>query len=39
MGFTPEGLPGSLQILARPFQEQAAFQTAFAYEQATMHRM
>ncbi|KAK9791143.1 hypothetical protein WJX73_010179 [Symbiochloris irregularis] len=38
MGFTPEGLPGSLQILARPFDEATMIRVAYGYEQATQHR-
>ncbi len=34
-GFTPEGLPAGLQIVARAFQEAMTFRVAFAYEQAT----
>jgi Asp-tRNA(Asn)/Glu-tRNA(Gln) amidotransferase A subunit family amidase len=38
MGFTKDGLPVGLQLLARPFDEHKLFQYAFAYEQATKHR-
>jgi len=38
MGFTADGLPVGLQILARPFDEHKLFQYAFAYEQITKHR-
>jgi Asp-tRNA(Asn)/Glu-tRNA(Gln) amidotransferase A subunit family amidase len=38
MGFTKNGLPLGLQILARPFDEHKLFQYAFAYEQVTKHR-
>ena len=38
MGFTKDGLPVGLQLLARPFDEHKLFQYAFAYEQATNHR-
>ena len=31
-------LPGSLQFLARPFDEANMIRAAFAYEQATRHR-
>ena len=31
-------LPGSLQFLARPFDEANMIRAAFAYEQATQHR-
>jgi aspartyl-tRNA(Asn)/glutamyl-tRNA(Gln) amidotransferase subunit A len=34
-GFTPDGLPVGLQIIAAPFQEAAALRAAHAYEQAT----
>ncbi len=34
-GFTSEGLPIGLQLLAAPFQESRLLQTAYAYEQAT----
>lgn len=38
MGFTKDGLPVGLQILARPFDEYKLFQYAYVYEQATKHR-
>jgi Asp-tRNA(Asn)/Glu-tRNA(Gln) amidotransferase A subunit family amidase len=38
MGFTDNGLPLGLQLLARPFDEAKLFQYAYAYEQATRHR-
>lgn len=38
MGFTKDGLPVGLQMLARPFDEYKLFQYAYAYEQATKHR-
>lgn len=38
MGFTKQGLPAGLQILAAPFDEHKLFQYAYAYEQATLHR-
>ena len=38
MGFTANGLPLGLQLLARPFDEHKLFQFAFAYEQATLQR-
>ncbi len=38
MGFTKDGLPVGLQMLARPFDEHKLFQYAYAYEQATKHR-
>jgi aspartyl-tRNA(Asn)/glutamyl-tRNA(Gln) amidotransferase subunit A len=34
-GFTAEGLPIGMQLLAAPFQEAKLLQVAFAYEQAT----
>lgn len=38
MGFTSNGLPVGLQLLARPFDEHLLFQFAYAYEQQTKHR-
>lgn len=38
MGFTRNGLPVGLQILARPFDEGKLIQYAYAYEQATHYR-
>ena len=38
MGFTTNGLPLGLQLLARPFDEGKLIQYAYAYEQATHHR-
>ncbi|MEA3642498.1 MAG: amidase family protein [Lamprobacter sp.] len=38
MGFTDNGLPLGLPLLARPFDEHKLFQYAYAYEQATQHR-
>jgi Asp-tRNA(Asn)/Glu-tRNA(Gln) amidotransferase A subunit family amidase len=38
MGFSEDGLPLGLQLLARPFEEHKLFQYAYAYEQATGHR-
>ncbi|MCX5697476.1 MAG: Asp-tRNA(Asn)/Glu-tRNA(Gln) amidotransferase subunit GatA [Candidatus Omnitrophica bacterium] len=39
-GFTKKGLPVGLQILARPFSEEAILRVAHAYEQATeWHKM
>lgn len=37
-GFTPEGLPLSLQIVGRPFAEETVFKVADAYERATAWR-
>jgi len=34
-GFDSRGLPIGLQIIGRPFGEQAVLRTAYAYEQAT----
>lgn len=34
-GFSKNGLPIGLQILAKPFNEEAIFRTAYAYEQNT----
>ncbi len=39
MGFSEGNLPAGLQILARPYAEGLLFQYAYAYEQATMHRL
>lgn len=38
MGFTADGLPAGLQILARRFDEPVIFRIAYAYEQRTRHR-
>jgi amidase len=38
MGFTHNGLPLGLQLLARPFDEGKLIQFAYAYEQATHYR-
>jgi Asp-tRNA(Asn)/Glu-tRNA(Gln) amidotransferase A subunit family amidase len=38
MGFTRNGLPLGLQLLARPFDEGKLIQFAYAYEQATHYR-
>lgn len=38
MGFTRNGLPLGLQLLARPFDEDKLLQYAFAYEQTTHYR-
>jgi Asp-tRNA(Asn)/Glu-tRNA(Gln) amidotransferase A subunit family amidase len=38
MGFTKDGLPLGLQILARPFDEHKLFQYAYSYEQTTKKR-
>jgi Asp-tRNA(Asn)/Glu-tRNA(Gln) amidotransferase A subunit family amidase len=38
MGFTSQGLPAGLQIIAKHFSETTLIQIAYAYEQATKHR-
>ena len=38
MGYTSNGLPGSIQFLARPFDEATMFQIAYGYEQSTKLR-
>ena len=35
MGFTRNGLPLSLQVAAKPFDEETVFRVAHAYEKAT----
>jgi len=37
-GFGPQGLPLSLQLISRPFEEAALFRTGHAYEMATTWR-
>ncbi|NKB35597.1 MAG: amidase [Gammaproteobacteria bacterium] len=37
-GFTKDGLPVGIEILARKWQEPLLIQLAYAYEQATQHR-
>lgn len=39
MGYTRGKLPAGLQILGRPYSEGLLFGLAFAYEQATLHRV
>lgn len=39
MGYTRDTLPAGLQILGRPYSEGLLFGLAFAYEQATLHRV
>ena len=39
MGYTHGHLPAGLQILARPYSEGLLFGLAYAFEQATMHRV
>ena len=34
-GFTNDGLPIGMQILAKPFAEETIFRAAYAYEQST----
>jgi aspartyl-tRNA(Asn)/glutamyl-tRNA(Gln) amidotransferase subunit A len=36
-GFSSEGLPIGLQIMAKPFDEETIFRAAYAFEQATDH--
>ena len=38
MGFTPAGLPLSLQVVGRPFDEATVLRAAHAYEKATNWR-
>jgi Asp-tRNA(Asn)/Glu-tRNA(Gln) amidotransferase A subunit family amidase len=37
-GFTSDGVPVGLELMARPFAEPTLFRLAYAYEQATRHR-
>lgn len=37
-GFTTDGLPVGLELLARPYAEPTLFRLGYAYEQATRHR-
>jgi len=37
-GFTSDGLPVGLELMARPFAESLLFRLAYAYEQGTRHR-
>jgi Asp-tRNA(Asn)/Glu-tRNA(Gln) amidotransferase A subunit family amidase len=39
MGFTNNGLPAGLQIVGKLFSEPMLLGYAYAYEQASMHRM
>lgn len=36
-GFTKDGLPIGLQVLAKPFDEETIFRAAYAFEQSTDH--
>ncbi|MEA3560894.1 MAG: Asp-tRNA(Asn)/Glu-tRNA(Gln) amidotransferase subunit GatA [Candidatus Omnitrophota bacterium] len=38
-GFTASGLPVGLQIIAKPFNEEAIFKCAYAFEQNTDHHL
>ena len=37
-GFTDDGLPVGLELMSRPWTEQALLAMAYAFEQATRHR-
>src|SRR5262245_15658835 len=37
-GFTSDGVPVGIELMARPFAEPALFRLAYAYEQGTKHR-
>jgi Asp-tRNA(Asn)/Glu-tRNA(Gln) amidotransferase A subunit family amidase len=37
-GFTTDGIPVGIELMARPFAESALFKFAYAYEQGTHHR-
>ena len=39
MGYSYDGLPAGLQILGRPYAEGRLIELAYAYEQATHHRL
>jgi aspartyl-tRNA(Asn)/glutamyl-tRNA(Gln) amidotransferase subunit A len=39
MGFTNDGMPLSLQIAGKPFDEATVFQVADAFQQATDHHL
>ena len=38
-GVNEEGLPISIELLGRPFSEPTLIRLAYAYEQATHHRL
>ena len=38
-GFTPDGLPVGVELLGRTFAESRLIGLAYAYEQATQHRI
>ena len=39
MGYSYESLPSGLQLLGRPWSEPLLIEIAYAYEQATRHRV
>jgi amidase len=39
MGYTYENLPSGLQLIGRPWSEPILIEIAYAYEQATQHRV
>jgi Asp-tRNA(Asn)/Glu-tRNA(Gln) amidotransferase A subunit family amidase len=39
MGYTYENLPSGLQLIGRPWSERILIEIAYAYEQATQHRV
>jgi len=39
MGYSHENLPSGLQLLGRPWSESILIELAFAYEQASQHRV
>jgi Asp-tRNA(Asn)/Glu-tRNA(Gln) amidotransferase A subunit family amidase len=39
MGYSHESLPNGLQLLGRPWSEPILIELAYAYEQATRHRI
>jgi aspartyl-tRNA(Asn)/glutamyl-tRNA(Gln) amidotransferase subunit A len=38
-GFSSGGLPVGLQILAKPFDEETVFRTAYTFEQSTEYHL